>query len=60
MSKLRSVLGIPIKTDSTIKEKIALRYPHMLIEMPLEGPIPDYIDFISDWDVVVRQQVKYE
>ncbi|KAJ8428605.1 hypothetical protein Cgig2_025265 [Carnegiea gigantea] len=28
--------------------------------MPLKGPFPEHIDFINDWDVVVRQQVRYE
>ena len=32
----------------------------MLVEMPLEGPFPEHIDFVNDWDIVVRQKVKYE
>ena len=31
-----------------------------MIEMPLEGPFPEYIDFFNDNEVLVRQQIKYE
>ena len=60
MSKLGCALGIPIKTDKVIKEKSALNYACLLVDRPMEGPFPKYIDFINDWDVVVRQPIKYE
>ena len=60
LSKLGSMLGIPIKTDKITKEKSTLSYARLLIEMPLNGPFPEHIDFINDWDVVVRQKVTYE
>jgi len=54
LSKLGSMLGVPIKTDRVTKGKTALNYAHMLVEMKLNEPFPDYIDFINDWDVVMR------
>jgi len=54
------MLEIAIKTDKVTKEKIALHYARLLIEMKINGPFPDHIDFINDWDVVVRQSVRYE
>ena len=60
MSKLASMLGIPIKIDKTTKEKSALGYARMLVEMPIEGPFPKHIDFVNDNDQVVRQLVRYE
>jgi len=57
---LESILGISIETDRTTKEKSATKYARLLIEMPLAGPFPDYIDYVNDWEVVVRQQVIYE
>ncbi|KAJ8419773.1 hypothetical protein Cgig2_002904 [Carnegiea gigantea] len=60
LSKIGSMLGIPIKTDKTTKEKAALSYARLLIEMPVSGPFSDCIDFIFDGDKVVRQFVKYE
>ncbi|KAJ8420346.1 hypothetical protein Cgig2_006389 [Carnegiea gigantea] len=60
LSKLGSMLGIPIKTDRIIKEKAALGFARLLVEMPFEGPFPDHIDFVSDGDRVIRQEVQYE
>ncbi|KAJ8421837.1 hypothetical protein Cgig2_004340 [Carnegiea gigantea] len=60
LSKLGSMFGMPIKTNRVTKEKIALQYARMLIEMKINEPFLDHIDFINDWDVVVRQDVKYE
>ncbi|KAJ8444078.1 hypothetical protein Cgig2_025079 [Carnegiea gigantea] len=60
LSKIGSMLGVPIKTDRTTKEKYALYYAGIFIKMPLAGPLPETIDFINDWDLVVRQKVKYE
>ncbi|KAJ8441600.1 hypothetical protein Cgig2_023753 [Carnegiea gigantea] len=52
LSKLGSMLGIPLMTNKTTKEKSALHYTRLLIEISLEGPFPDHIDFINDWGVV--------
>ncbi|KAJ8427494.1 hypothetical protein Cgig2_028165 [Carnegiea gigantea] len=60
LSKLASMLGIPIKTDKTTKEKLVLGYARILVEMPVEGPFPEYIDFVNDSDRVVRQFIRYE
>ncbi|KAJ8424486.1 hypothetical protein Cgig2_030694 [Carnegiea gigantea] len=57
LSKQWSMLGIPIKTDKVTKDKSALSYAKLLIEMPLKGAFPEHIDFINDWDVVVRQKM---
>ena len=54
------MIGIAIKTDKFIKEKTALQYARMMIEVEINGPFPDHIDFINDWDVVIRQESRYE
>jgi len=59
LSKLGSMLGIPIKTDKYTKEKTALQFARLLVEMKLTGPFPMHIDFINDKDEVVRQEVRY-
>ncbi|KAJ8424009.1 hypothetical protein Cgig2_032393 [Carnegiea gigantea] len=48
LSKLGSTLGILIKTDRTTKEKSAIKYAILLIEMSLDGPFPNHIDSIND------------
>ncbi|KAJ8435262.1 hypothetical protein Cgig2_026001 [Carnegiea gigantea] len=60
LSKIGSMLGIPIKTDKITKERSVLHYARMLIEMPLNGPFPSCVDFISEGDGVVRQFIKSE
>ncbi|KAJ8433427.1 hypothetical protein Cgig2_028136 [Carnegiea gigantea] len=51
-SKLSSMLGIPIKTDKTTNEKIAIKYTRLLVEVLIARPFPDHIDFMNDWDIV--------
>ncbi|KAJ8423908.1 hypothetical protein Cgig2_003671 [Carnegiea gigantea] len=60
LNKLESVLGIPIKTDKHTKERSMIQYACMLIDIPLTGDFPEFIEFINEVDLVVRQPVKYE
>ena len=60
LSKLCSVLGLPIKTDRCTKHKTWIRYARVLVDMPIDGPFPEHIDFINKHDMLVRQVVKYE
>ena len=60
LSKIGSMLGIPLKTDKYTKEKSKLKYARLLVEMPLEGYFPDYIEFANEKNVIIRQKVVYE
>ena len=60
LSKLRSTLGIPIKTDQFIRDKTMLNYARLLIDIPIKGDFPSFIDFINDHDVAMRVQLEYE
>ncbi|KAJ8426043.1 hypothetical protein Cgig2_021401 [Carnegiea gigantea] len=60
LSKLGSMLGVPIKIDKFIRDKAFLRYARLLIEMQLQDSFPDFIDFVNEDNVVVRQKVEYE
>ncbi|KAJ8420785.1 hypothetical protein Cgig2_030493 [Carnegiea gigantea] len=60
LSKIGSLLGIPSKTDKVTRGKQVLRYARLLVEMPIEGPFPEYIEFFNDDDLLIRQQVTYE
>lgn len=60
VSKLGSIIGIPIKTDRYTKEKEFLSYARMMIEVPVTRPFPDTIEFINDQGVLVRQKVIFE
>ena len=60
LSKLGSVLGIPIKTNKYTKERSMIEYARVLIDIPLAGDFPEFIEFINEVDLVVRQPVKYE
>ncbi|KAJ8435288.1 hypothetical protein Cgig2_030043 [Carnegiea gigantea] len=54
LSKLGSMLGKPIKTEKTTKDKSTLSYARLLIEMPISGPFPDYIDFVNYGDRAMK------
>ncbi|KAJ8426888.1 hypothetical protein Cgig2_002736 [Carnegiea gigantea] len=60
LSKLGSLLGIPIKTDKFTRDKTILKYARLLIEMKLQDSFLEYIDFVNEHDMVVRQKVEYE
>ena len=60
LNKLISLLGIPFKTDKSTKDKTMLNYARMLIDVPLGGTFPDYVEFINDYDILVRQKAEFE
>ena len=60
LSKIGSILGIPIKTDKFTKEKQAIRYARLLVEMAIDGAFPEQIDFFNEEGILVRQSVIYE
>ncbi|KAJ8421235.1 hypothetical protein Cgig2_000839 [Carnegiea gigantea] len=60
LSKLGSTLGIPIKTDRHTMDKTRLSCARLLIDIPVDGLFPEYLDFVNDHDVVVRLRVEYE
>lgn len=60
LSKIDSLLCIPLKTNKCTKERTSIIYFRLMIELPLEGPFPEYVEFINEHDMLIRQQVKYE
>ena len=54
------MLGIPIRTDKYTKDKSFLKYARLLIEIQLEDNFSEYIEFVNEHNVVVRQRVEYE
>ena len=60
LSKIESILGILIKTNKFTKEKEMLKFTRLLIKMSLEGPFLEWIEFINDNDILIRQEVSYE
>lgn len=37
-----------------------MRYAWPLVNTPIDGPFPEYIEFFNDEDILLRQQVMYE
>ncbi|KAJ8438217.1 hypothetical protein Cgig2_011579 [Carnegiea gigantea] len=60
LSKIGSSLGIPIKTDKYTKEKTMLKYARLLTEIQIKVDFPEFIEFINEHNVVMRQRVEYE
>jgi len=60
LSKIGSLIGIPIKTDQYTKSKSLIQYARMLIKVPIEGPFHDYVDFFNEKGQLIRQQVQFE
>ena len=51
---------MPLKTDRYTKDRTMLEYARLLIDVSLDSPFPDFIEFFNDHDVLIRQQVVYE
>ncbi|KAJ8419476.1 hypothetical protein Cgig2_021816 [Carnegiea gigantea] len=60
LSKIGSILSIPIKVDKYTKEKMGIRYARMLIEMAIDGPFPAFVEFFNKEDILIRQQLHYD
>ncbi|KAJ8421292.1 LOW QUALITY PROTEIN: hypothetical protein Cgig2_031131 [Carnegiea gigantea] len=60
LSKIGSILGIPFKTDKFTKDKQVIRYARLLVEMQIDGPFPEHIEFFNEEGVLTHQQVTYE
>jgi len=60
LSKIGSLLGIPIKTDRCTKERSMIRYARVLNDVPLDSTFPEFIEFFNDNELLIRQQVVYE
>ncbi|KAJ8420948.1 hypothetical protein Cgig2_017687 [Carnegiea gigantea] len=60
LSKLGSMLGIPLKTDRYTKDRTMMKYARLLVELPLDGNFLEFIEFANEKDVLIRQRVKYE
>ncbi|KAJ8421923.1 hypothetical protein Cgig2_025978 [Carnegiea gigantea] len=60
LSKIGSLIGIPLKTDCYTKERTMIKYARLMIEVPIEGPFPDFVEFFNDEDILIRQQVQFE
>ncbi|KAJ8422865.1 LOW QUALITY PROTEIN: hypothetical protein Cgig2_031642 [Carnegiea gigantea] len=56
LSKLGSILGIPLKTGKHTNKKTVLRYARLLVEMPIDGNFPEYIEFANEKDVLIGQR----
>ncbi|KAJ8432350.1 hypothetical protein Cgig2_021120 [Carnegiea gigantea] len=50
----------PLKTDKLTKDKQVIRYARLLVEMQIDGPFPEYIEFFNEEGVLTRQQVTYK
>ena len=60
LSKLGSILGVPIRTDQHTKDKTYLQYARLLIDITLKKDFPDYIEFVNDQGILICQMVTYE
>ncbi|KAJ8422876.1 hypothetical protein Cgig2_017057 [Carnegiea gigantea] len=60
LSKIGSLIGTPVKTDQFTKSKSMIQYARMLIDVPIEGPFPDYVEFFNERGQLIRQQVHFE
>ena len=60
LSKISNVTGMPLKTDKQTMDKTFLSFASVLINIPLNGPFLEHVDYINDKGRVIRQRVKYK
>lgn len=54
LSKVCSVLGIPLKTDRYTKDRTMINYARVLVEFPIEGPFPEVVEFLNETNTLIR------
>ncbi|KAJ8419299.1 hypothetical protein Cgig2_027981 [Carnegiea gigantea] len=54
LSKIRSILGIPLKTNKYKRDKSMIKYTRLLIDISLDGQLPDYIEFFNEHETLAR------
>ncbi|KAJ8419936.1 hypothetical protein Cgig2_015016 [Carnegiea gigantea] len=54
LSKIGSIIGIPIKIDRYTKDRTMIKYARLLIEVALEAPFPEYTEFFNKNDMLIR------
>ena len=57
MSKIVSLIGIPIKTDKYNREKTMLKYTRLLVEVPIDGPFPENVEFFNEHDMLICEWI---
>ena len=60
LSKIGSLIGHPLKSDKYTAEKSMLNYARLLVDVPLDGPFPECVEFFNEKEVLIRQPVKFE
>ncbi|KAJ8444596.1 hypothetical protein Cgig2_013875 [Carnegiea gigantea] len=57
LSKIGSILGIPIKTDKFTKDRQVIHYARLLVEMPIDGPFLNHIEFFNEDEPVTYEWI---
>ncbi|KAL9224902.1 hypothetical protein vseg_000883 [Gypsophila vaccaria] len=60
LGKIFKLVGKPIRPDKITSEKTMMGYVRYLVEMPLDGPCPDSIQFLDEEDQIHIIVVEYE
>lgn len=54
------MIGIPLNTDRYTNERVLIKYARLLIDVPMDGPFPEYIEFFNEYGDLIRQLVTFE
>jgi len=60
LSKICSVLGVPLKADRYTKDKTMINYARVLVEFSIVGPFPETVEFSNETNTLIQQAVTYE
>lgn len=58
--KIGSLIGKPIKTDKIIATKERLEYARLMVEVTIDGVMPEEIEFMDENGHIVLEKVVYE
>lgn len=59
MSRIGSLLGVPLYADECISKQLRVSYARLLVEMDITKHLPDHISIENPHDNVVEQKVLY-
>ncbi|RAL48675.1 hypothetical protein DM860_000995 [Cuscuta australis] len=60
LSKIRSLIGKPLRADKTTVQKSKMNYARLQVEVRMKQQFPEIIYFADRKDRIISQRVKYE
>ncbi|XP_019248818.1 PREDICTED: uncharacterized protein LOC109228098 [Nicotiana attenuata] len=60
LNKIGSMIGKPLMVDRNTENKIGLNFARLLIEVDVDSPLPDKVQFRNEKGALIEQRIQYD